>query len=46
MNKERIMFRWCLARMVSFLVAMRIASQGYIMRGDLAIDWSLSVVVK
>jgi len=47
MSKEHFMLRWCLVYLVSFLVAMRTVSRGYIMRDDyLAIDSSLSVVVK
>jgi len=46
MSKERFMLRWCFVCFVSFLVAMRIVSQGYIMRDDLAINSSLSIVVK
>jgi len=40
------MFRWCLDSLVSFLVAMRILPQDYIMRDNLAIDFSLSTDVK
>jgi len=44
MGEERLMFRWCLVCVVSFLVAIRIISQGYIICDDLAIDSSLLVV--
>ena len=43
MSEDRFMFQWCL---VFILVAMRIVSQDYIMRDDLAIDASLSIVKK
>ena len=41
------MSRWCLVCcLVSFLVEMQILSQDYIIRDVLAIDSSLSIVVK
>jgi len=46
MSKERSMFRWCLVCLFSVLVAVQILSQNYIMRDDLAIDFSLLIVVK
>jgi len=41
MSEERFMFRWCLVHFVSLLVTVRILSQDYVKRGDLAIDISL-----
>ena len=46
MSKERFTFQWCLVCLVSFSVVMRILSQVYIMRNDLAVESSLSIVVK
>ena len=40
------MFRWCLVYLVSILGAIRIVSHNYILRVDLAIDTSYSILVK
>jgi len=48
MSKEHFMLRWCRICFVSFLLAMRTASQltNYVMLDDLAIDSSFSIPVK
>jgi len=46
MSNERFMLQWCLARLISLLVAMRIVSQACIMPDDVATDSSLSIVEK
>jgi len=46
MSKERFKLRWCLVFLLLFLVATRIVYQGYIMRDDLGIYFSLSIIVK
>ena len=45
-SKECFLLRWCLVGLISFLVAMQIVSQGYIIHDDLVTDSSLSIVKK
>ena len=45
MSKECSVLRWCFVFLVSFLGAMRILSQGCMMRVDLGIDSSLSIIL-